>query len=83
MGAAVLDRLGVAPGHAAMVGDRVATDIAMGQRLGMAGVLVLSGATRPQDLARFDIHPDYVVPTLADVLPELPAAHPPPEETGK
>lgn len=80
MGAAVLDRLGVAPSRAAMVGDRVATDVAMGQQLGMAGVLVLSGATRAQDLDRFDIHPDYVVPTLADVLPDLPA---PPEETSK
>jgi HAD superfamily hydrolase (TIGR01450 family) len=72
MGAAVLDRLGVAPGRAAMVGDRVGTDVAMGQLLGMAGVLVLSGATRQQDLDRSAIHPDYVVPTLADVLPEPP-----------
>ena len=33
------------PRAAALVGDRLATDVAMGQRLGMAGVLVLSGAT--------------------------------------
>jgi ribonucleotide monophosphatase NagD (HAD superfamily) len=52
-----------------MVGDRIATDIAMGQQLGMAGVLVLSGATRLSDLAGFDIHPDYVIATLADVIP--------------
>ncbi|WP_445181606.1 HAD-IIA family hydrolase [Pseudonocardia sp. Cha107L01] len=69
MGAAVLDRLGVAPERAAMVGDRIATDIAMGQQLGMAGVLVLSGATRLSDLAGFDIHPDYIIATLADVIP--------------
>lgn len=69
MGAAVLERLGVAPERAAMVGDRVTTDVAMGQNLGMAGVLVLSGATRLHDLATADIRPDYVVPSLADVVP--------------
>ena len=31
---------------AALVGDRLATDVAMGQRVGMAGVLVLSGGHR-------------------------------------
>lgn len=69
MGAAVLERLGVAPQRAAMVGDRVATDVAMGQLLGMAGVLVLSGATRLCDLAASDIRPDYVVASLAEVVP--------------
>lgn len=69
MGAAVLERLGVAPERAAMVGDRLATDVAMGQHLGMAGVLVLSGATGLPDLATTDIRPDYIISSLAEVVP--------------
>jgi len=71
MGDAVLSRLGVPPGHAAMVGDRLATDVAMGQSLGMAGILVLSGATSLDDVRNGDVRPDYVVPSLADVVPSL------------
>jgi NagD protein len=69
MGDAILSRLGVPADSAAMVGDRLTTDVAMGQRLGMAGVLVLSGATAPEDLLHTDINPDYVVPSLADLVP--------------
>jgi HAD superfamily hydrolase (TIGR01450 family) len=69
MGDAILERLGVPPGRAAMVGDRVATDVAMGQQLGMTGVLVLSGATTVADLEVSDIRPDYVITGLSDLLP--------------
>jgi NagD protein len=72
MGEAVLERLGVSPERAAMVGDRLATDVAMGQALGMAGILVLSGATTAEDARASTIRPDYVVPALADVAPPLP-----------
>jgi HAD superfamily hydrolase (TIGR01450 family) len=69
MGEALVERLGVPPARAAMVGDRVATDVAMGQHLGMTGVLVLSGATTAADLENSDIAPDYVIASLADLLP--------------
>jgi HAD superfamily hydrolase (TIGR01450 family) len=72
MGEALLERLGVPPERAAMIGDRVATDIAMGQELGMSGVLVLSGATTAADLAVVQIRPDYVIQSLADLLPDNP-----------
>jgi ribonucleotide monophosphatase NagD (HAD superfamily) len=68
MGRALLARLGTAPADAAMVGDRLATDVAMGQRVGMAGVLVLSGATTRAALADSDIRPDYVVDDIRYVL---------------
>jgi NagD protein len=70
MGAALLARLDVPAGRAAMVGDRLATDVVMGQRLGMAGILALSGATSAGDLSRSDVRPDFVISTLADLLPE-------------
>ncbi len=45
MAEALLERLGVDPARAAVVGDRLATDVAMADELGATGVLVLSGAT--------------------------------------
>jgi NagD protein len=71
MGETLVERLGVPPERAAMVGDRVTTDVAMGQRLGMAGVLVLSGATGPDDLAASPVRPDYVIEGLGDLVPVL------------
>ena len=44
-----LASLGVSAGDAVMVGDRIETDIAMGRRLGLRTILVLSGITRPDD----------------------------------
>jgi NagD protein len=68
MGRALLDRLGTAPTSSAMVGDRLLTDVAMGQRVGMAGVLVLSGATLRSELDTSDVRPDYVLDDIRYVL---------------
>jgi NagD protein len=70
MGRALLERLGTAPEDAALVGDRLATDVAMGQRVGMAGVLVLSGATAAEALADSEVRPDYVVEGIHRLLPD-------------
>jgi ribonucleotide monophosphatase NagD (HAD superfamily) len=69
MGRAILARLGVAPQQSVIVGDRLLTDIAMADELGMSSVLVLSGVTSLEDLAQSDVRPDFVVRTLRDVLP--------------
>jgi NagD protein len=70
MGRALLERLGTAPEDAALVGDRLSTDVAMGQRVGMAGVLVLSGATKASALADCEVRPDYVVEGIDSLLPD-------------
>jgi HAD superfamily hydrolase (TIGR01450 family) len=70
MGRALLERLGTAPADAALVGDRISTDIAMGQRVGMAGVLVLSGATDAAALAASEVRPSYVVEGIHQLLPD-------------
>lgn len=72
MAAALLARLGVAAADAAMVGDRLGTDIAMGQAAGMAGILVLTGATSPAALAGAGVRPDYVVAGLHQLVRGLP-----------
>jgi HAD superfamily hydrolase (TIGR01450 family) len=70
MAAAVLDRLGVAAAGAAVVGDRLSTDIVMARSAGMAGVLVLTGATTRADIAvaEASVMPDYVIQTMPELL---------------
>jgi HAD superfamily hydrolase (TIGR01450 family) len=70
MGRALLERLDTPPEDAALVGDRLCTDVAMGQRVGMAGVLVLSGATAAGALADSEVRPDYVVEGIHRLLPD-------------
>jgi HAD superfamily hydrolase (TIGR01450 family) len=50
-----------------MIGDRLYTDIALGQSAGVATVLVLSGETRLEDLEGSPFQPDYVFDDLGAV----------------
>jgi HAD superfamily hydrolase (TIGR01450 family) len=77
MAATVLDRLGVPAARAAMVGDRLATDMKMARSAGMVGVLALTGATSLADLAAADatVRPDYVIETLPELLHGEPIRH--------
>jgi HAD superfamily hydrolase (TIGR01450 family) len=69
MAAEVHRRLGVPAGHAAMVGDRILTDVAMSRALGMASVLVLSGVTTAADVAGARVQPDYVIDGIGQLWP--------------
>jgi NagD protein len=69
MAAELLRRLATPAGATAVVGDRLLTDVAMGQSLGMASVLVLSGATSRADLAGAPARPDYVIDGIGQLLP--------------
>jgi arabinose operon protein AraL len=62
-----VDSLGVPPEACLMIGDRLATDIAMGERAGMRTVLVRSGVTSEAALADAAVEPDHVLNSLADV----------------
>lgn len=52
----------------AMVGDRVASDIAGAQRAGLPGILVLSGACTREDAAAAEPPPDHVLDDLGGLL---------------
>jgi glycerol-1-phosphatase len=52
-------------GRVAMVGDRISSDIAGAQRVGLATVLVLSGATSREEAERSETRPDYAIDDLA------------------
>ena len=66
-----LSHLGVAAAECLVIGDRLTTDIALGERAGMKTALVLTGVTDRSDLdrdgGRGGISPDYVLESLGDV----------------
>lgn len=76
MAAAVLDRLGVPAAGVLLAGDRLATDIRMAKQAGMASALVLTGASGPEEALNSPDRPDYVLQTLAELLPAGRPAHP-------
>src|SRR5205823_8906789 len=57
--------LGLATDETAMIGDTMETDILGGVQLGFHTVLVLSGGTREEDLAKYAYRPETVVASLA------------------
>lgn len=63
----VRERLGVPPEEAFVVGDRLDTDIALGERAGMTTVLVKTGVTDETRLAASGYEPDYVLDSLAEI----------------
>ena len=62
------DKLGLPVEALCMVGDRLYTDIAMGQTAPLHTALVLSGETRRDDLAASPFVPDYVFENLGELL---------------
>jgi NagD protein len=59
--------LGLNAEQTVIVGDTLATDILGGVQLGCKTILVLSGATRPDELARSAFRPDKIVDSIADL----------------
>jgi arabinose operon protein AraL len=66
--AVALEALGCTAGETVIIGDRLETDIAMGRRLGLRTILVLSGITVVDDLRIATVAPDHVLRSVADVL---------------
>ena len=59
--------MGVDPKGTVMVGDRLYTDIRMGEMAETATILVLSGETSRADLEASDIRPTHVLDSVADI----------------
>jgi len=66
---AILDRLQLPASECIIVGDRLETDIRMGQEAGMTTAVVLTGVTTPEVLAVSEVQPDYVLHRLDELLP--------------
>ena len=65
---ALAQEWGLEPNEMVMVGDRLYTDIALGQTAGVKTVLVLSGETDSEDLENSEYQPDLVCENLADLI---------------
>ena len=63
-----LEQLGLTAKNCLMMGDRLETDILMGQHAGMTTALVLSGVTKQDDLTHSIIQPDHIMNSIADIL---------------
>jgi NagD protein len=65
-------KAGCKPEHAAIIGDRLYTDIACAKNVpGLTGILVLSGETKKEELKSSPIRPDMVFESLKDITPLL------------
>ena len=61
--------LGLTTDQTIVIGDTMETDILGGVQLGFKTILVLSGGTSREDLARFAYQPDKIVDSVADLDP--------------
>jgi NagD protein len=65
-----LRTLGAHSESSVMVGDRMDTDIIGGIESGLETILVLTGVTRAEDVARYTYRPTHVVPSVAEITVE-------------
>lgn len=63
-----LDKTGYKKEEIAMVGDRLATDIAFGLNNGILSVMVLTGEATLENVKQGNIKPDIILPHAADIL---------------
>jgi len=66
-----LKRLKLTPDQVAVIGDKLNTDVRMGQAHGITTFLVLTGKTKHEDLNTSLIQPDFVLQRNVDVLKYL------------
>jgi arabinose operon protein AraL len=62
-----LKRLGLPAERVMMVGDRLETDIFMGQQAGMQTAVTLTGAAKREDVASLSVPPTYIIESLAEL----------------
>lgn len=62
-----LDLLQVDARDCLMSGDRLETDILMGNKAGMSTALVLTGVTQREDLSAIQVKPSYVLNSVHDI----------------
>src|SRR5215208_6553778 len=68
------ERTGIPVSNMCMIGDRLYTDIALGQVTGIPTILVLSGETQAEEVASSPFQPSYIFQNLgafADYLTDL------------
>jgi NagD protein len=64
---AIEERMSLDPSRAIMIGDSLNTDVDLGIQARMKTILVLTGVTTREELARSPFSPDYVFPSVAGI----------------
>ncbi len=64
-----LNYLGVHSENTVMIGDRMDTDIVAGVESGMETILVLTGVTRREQVARYPYQPTHIIGSVAEIEP--------------
>lgn len=62
-----IDRLGIPAENVLLAGDRLETDIKMGNKAGITTALVLTGVSKIEDLEDSDVKPDFVLDSLSEL----------------
>lgn len=63
-----MNRIGASAKSTVMIGDRMDTDIVAGIEAGLETILVLTGSTKADQVARFPWRPGRVLDSIADVV---------------
>lgn len=66
-----LNALGAHSKSTVMIGDRMDTDVVAGVEAGVETILVLSGFTQRDDVARYPYQPSRIVNSVADLVDDL------------
>jgi 4-nitrophenyl phosphatase len=74
MADAIRNRTHIPLKSTAMIGDRLYTDIAMGDE-GFITILVLTGETKIEDLQSSQFHPDFIYENLAELFEDMSKDH--------
>ena len=67
----VLKALDLNANDCLMIGDRLETDILMGNQAGMSTALVLTGVTQRDDLAHSSVSPKFVLNSISEIFGSL------------
>lgn len=60
-----LEKLGVRSADCLVIGDRMDTDVEFAIKAGMASALVLTGATKLEDVSNYSFSPDHIIESMA------------------
>ena len=63
-----MNRIGAHTQSTAMIGDRMDTDIVAGIEAGLETILVLTGSTKREQVARYPYRPSRILDSIADVV---------------
>lgn len=62
-----IEKVGVPPERMMMIGDRLETDILMGQQAGMVTAVTLTGVATRADVAQMERQPNFVINNLSEI----------------